>query len=116
MPQSPTSKDGQFKGDMLDARLDEARLNSRSLAALASPRPPVNPAPSTPSRVMAMREQVEARERRAKEEAVEELRMKSEFRQTLAVANCQVAQDPQRRLECLRQVMRPHQSVFQSLR
>lgn len=84
----PEDMDSFGKGDMLDARLDEARLNSRSLAALASPRPPPNPSPVAPSRVMAMRQQVEAREQRAKEES-EELLLKGESnlgRQLLTLA------------------------------
>lgn len=76
--------EGFVRGD-LDARLDEARLNSRSLAALASPRRPANPpTPATPSRVTAMREQVEARERQAKQEA-EELLAKGKLNINVAV-------------------------------
>ncbi|BEI91751.1 uncharacterized protein CcaverHIS019_0405710 [Cutaneotrichosporon cavernicola] len=71
---SPAMED--YSDDRLAFRLDEARNNSRSLAAMASPRLPP-PFPSAPSRVTAMREQLEARERHAKAAAEEDERMKT---------------------------------------
>ncbi|CAK9786810.1 hypothetical protein CC85DRAFT_286503 [Cutaneotrichosporon oleaginosum] len=57
--------------DRLASRLDEARNNSRSLAAMASPRPTPH-SPTGPSRVTIMRQQLEARERQAKAAAEED--------------------------------------------
>ncbi|GMK59311.1 hypothetical protein CspeluHIS016_0703260 [Cutaneotrichosporon spelunceum] len=81
-PWSPAKSDGghglasPYSDDKLASRLDEARNNSRSLAAMASPRLPP-PSPSAPSRVMAMREQLEARERQAKAVAEDDDRVKT---------------------------------------
>lgn len=72
-----------YSDDRLASRLNEARNNSRSLAAMASPRPAHSP-PAL-SRVMAMREQLEARERQAKAAADEEERVKGESNSSLVL-------------------------------
>lgn len=82
-PPAPRSKDDHYFNDKLhtlgsemnlDARLNEARLNSRSMASITSPHSTMGVTSPQASRVATIRDEVEARERRAREESDSDLR------------------------------------------